>query len=391
MSIYPKSGAQIISPKNKAQKEGNDMARPKKDFPTPHLSKRQSTFRIRWYAFKNWFEISLGRIEKKDAERITSVLNGAFATNDDYPEEIRHESAIKRYIALTNNLDITTEDGSLIERYLEHLKVKCKSSWPKAVKAYLNNALKFIGTLQDATPAQINEYLDTIARRNTPATSNRAYAGLSGFFTYLRKVGHMPKNYNPMREIKQLREERPHNGIVIWEPAEVKQLLKAADERKDGIAVWIAILAGLRRGEIAQLRREDITDAYIIVGKSKTGVKRQVPLSSALAKRIQTEPSKGERIVPWPEKFYGWDIAARRLATEHLPKALPAVYDAHPEKFGWNPFRHTFASRHAQAGLSLDIIAAWLGDSPKVCKEHYARYVPRNLRDTRIDAADPEI
>lgn len=367
------------------------MARPKKGFPTSHLSKRNSTYRIRWFAFETHFEISLGSIEKKDAERITSALNGAFATNDGYPEEIRHEPAIKRYIALAHNLDISTEDESLIAKYHEHLNVKCKSSWPKAVKAYLKNALKFIGTIQNATPAQIHEYLDNIAKKNTPATSNRAHAGLSGFFTYLRKMGHMPKNYNPMEEIRQMREERPHNGIIIWEPNEIQELLKAADTRKDGIAVWIAILAGLRRGEIASLKWEDITPAYIIVGKSKTDEKRQVPLSAALEKRLHEEPRREGKVVPWPEKFYGWDTAARRMIEEYLPKALPDIYSEHPEKFGWNPFRHTFASRHAQAGLSLDIISAWLGDSPKVCKEHYARYVPRNLRDTRIDAADPKL
>ncbi len=79
------------------------------------------------------------------------------------------------------------------------------------------------------------------------------------------------------------------------------------------------------------------------------------------------------------------------MIEEYLPKLLPALHKKHPEKFGWNPFRHTFASRLAQSGLSLDIISAWLGDSPKGCKEHYARYVPKNKRDKRIDAVDIDL
>ena len=89
-----------------------------------------------------------------------------------------------------------------------------------------------------------------------------------------------------MDGIQQVREHRGEDGIIIWETNEVKRLLKAADKRKDGIAVWIAILAGLRRSEIARLKWEDVSEAYIIIRKSKTGVKRQVPLSDALAKRL---------------------------------------------------------------------------------------------------------
>lgn len=367
------------------------MARTPRTYPIPKAEKRGNSYRIRWYSHKTLFEISLGSPDKHHAQAMRTALEAAFSGHADFPEEIVNEPVIKRFRAMANPTQNDSPDAALIDQYLKHITATCTSQWPLRVRYFLNKALAHIGTLQHATPTQLLEFLDIIATTISPASRNRAQISLSGFYRWMRTAGLAPKHYNPLEGIRQAREERPHDGIVIWEKKEIPALLKAADERKDGIAVWIAILAGLRREEIARLKWTDIAEAYIIVGKSKTGKKRQVPLSNALAERLKKEKRNTGKVVPWPEKMHGWQTAARRLVETFLPKLLPNVYEKHPEKFGWNPFRHTFASRHAQQGLSLDIIASWMGHSPKVCREHYARYVPKNARDKRIDAADPKL
>ncbi len=180
------------------------------------------------------------------------------------------------------------------------MNAKCASKWPTTVNAHLKNALRHMGVLLSPTTGQIEEFLDAVANDTSAATRNRALISLSGFYRWARKAGHLPKGYNPMDGIQQIREHRGEDGIIIWELNEVKRLLKAADKRKDGIAVWIAILAGLRRSEIARLKWEDVSDAYIIIRKSKTGVKRQVPLSDALAKRLKKEVRKNGRAESCP-------------------------------------------------------------------------------------------
>ena len=259
---------------------------------------------------------------------------------------------------------------------------------PARVKYFSEKALAYIGTLKTASNAQINEFLDSLTETISPASRNRGQMALSGFYRWMRTRGYVTKHYNPMEGIKQEREERTAEGIIIWEEKEIPALLKVADSLRDGIAVWVAIHAGLRRGEIARLEWTDVTPAFLLVRKSKTGLPRQVPLSKILAERLAKEPRQGLRVVPWPEAFFGWETAAGRLIYEYLPIRLEVLHQKHPEKFGWNPFRHTFASRHAQAGTPIDVIAAWLGDSPAVCKKHYARYVPANMRDARIDIVD---
>jgi len=56
-----------------------------------------------------------------------------------------------------------------------------------------------------------------------------------------------------------------------------------------------------------------------------------------------------------------------------------------PECIGWTPFRHTFGSLLAQAGVSLDKISSWMGNTPEVCSKHYAQFVPRDYRDEDVD------
>lgn len=368
------------------------MARTPRKHPKPNLRKRGEQYELRWFWKGKLFEIRLGKIKKSDAEVIRDATAVALAGASDFPEELKAEPALKRYLVLQAGIASESSDTTLIHMYSNHLQAQNpESQWYSIVKYHLNRALAKIGTLQNATTRELQTYLDTYAVELSGATSNRAHTALSGFYSYLRKMGHHPKTFKPLEDIAKKRETPPPDGIVIWEPSEVKKLLKAADKRRDGIAVWIAILAGLRRSEIARIRWEDISETTITVQKSKTGKKRLVPLSALLAKKLEPLRKKSGKIVPWPDAYYGWISAAKKMVEKYLPKDLSAIHKKHPEKFGWNPFRHTFASRHAQNGLSLDIISAWLGDSPKVCKEHYARYVPAKFRDTRIDAADPKL
>ncbi len=364
------------------------MGRPKNAFPTPSLRRRNDSWQIRWRLDGEEFSISLGNVPKDYATATRAAITVALAKKDDWPVELVAEPAVKRYLAKITGNNAHADDSSLIEQYHKHMTINSKSSWPRTVKAHLNAAASFTGNLMTATPPMFLDFLNTITEANSIATRNRAFASLSGFYRWLRLKHILPKGYNPLDGIGMLKEERPQEGIVIWEKTETTKLLKAADSIRGGIAVWIAVHAGLRRSEIARLRWDDITPAYIIVRKSKTDTPRQIPLSKTLAKRLEKEIRTSPRVAGWPEAFHGWETAAGRIIYEKLPDALPKIKKEHPEKFGWNAFRHTFASRHAQAGIPIDVIAAWLGDSPKVCKEHYARYVPANRRDTRIDIAD---
>lgn len=82
---------------------------------------------------------------------------------------------------------------------------------------------------------------------------------------------------------------------------------------------------------------------------------------------------------------------SREMAVE-LVCLESIVNDAHDgktwipaERIGWNAFRHTFATLRAQAGVSLDKISSWMGNTYSVCKTHYAQFMPRDSHDDDID------
>jgi len=45
-------------------------------------------------------------------------------------------------------------------------------------------------------------------------------------------------------------------------------------------------------------------------------------------------------------------------------------------------FRHTFGSQLAQKGESLYKISALMGNSPEICRRHYAALLPEAMADT---------
>ena len=44
-------------------------------------------------------------------------------------------------------------------------------------------------------------------------------------------------------------------------------------------------------------------------------------------------------------------------------------------------FRHTFGSQLAQKGESLYHISEFMGNSPRICRKHYAGLVPEAMHD----------
>lgn len=366
------------------------MARPKNTFPVPFLRQRKSAWQLRWRYDDEDYGMSIGTTTKDEAKIVCAAIAVALAEKGEWPTEVLKMSAVRRYLAKKAGNEVHGDDKQLIHQYAQHLRLNSRSNWNMTVRSHLIAASNFTGNLLQAATPILSDFLNAIHETKSTATRNRALASLSGFYRWTRLRHILPKGHNPLEGIKILQEEHSTEGIVIWENDEIPHLMKAANTLKDGIAVWIAIYAGLRRGEIHRLPWEDVTPAYIIVRKSKTGIMRQVPLSQILADRLAKEPRHGPRVVPWSDSAHGWESSARRVIYEKLPTKLKTIHNAHPEKFGWNPFRHTFASRHAQAGTPIDVIAAWLGDSPKVCRKHYARYVPATMRDTRIDIVDAQ-
>ncbi len=176
--------AQVIYPSNRTK----IMARPQRKRPKPNLRLRDGCYELRWYAQGKHFEIRLGAIRKHNAEIIRDATAVTLAWSTDFPDEIRAEPTLKRYLALMAGIEKDTADDVLINNYVTHLRSQIPDSqWPTIVNYNLKRALKNMGTLQHATPKDLQNFLDALAVETSGGKSNRSRTGLSGFtHTYMQ-------------------------------------------------------------------------------------------------------------------------------------------------------------------------------------------------------------
>lgn len=101
---------------------------------------------------------------------------------------------------------------------------------------------------------------------------------------------------------------------------------------------------------------------------------RKVPFSSSLAgylDRYEVPVSDHGWFFPSP-RGTGWDINnfSEQLRVENRAAGL---------RWGCLDYRHTFGSQLAQKGVSLFQISTLMGNSPEICRRHYAALVPEAM------------
>jgi len=237
---------------------------------------------------------------------------------------------------------------------------------------------------EQINPPLINRYLDHRAAVVGPKTLNADREILYRLFRYAIEhhglVYPDPRLKNPVDGVRP-RKLLAHD-IRFLNPEQIKSQLEAVkDESELHAAVAILIYAGLRREEALWLTREDLDRkaglirirAKTIDGQfwqPKTGRNRSVPISTALAAVLDKyKPSAaGPWLLPSPEGVrWDPDNFSHKLADENAKAKLP-----------WTclDFRHTFGSMLAQRGISLYKISAMMGNSPEICRRHYAALIP---------------
>lgn len=249
--------------------------------------------------------------------------------------------------------------------------------------------------------ANVERYLAALVERGLapPTVMNHKYT-LSAWCDFL--VGRGLLAVNPCQNVKV----RPREiGLPRWlTTAEVREVLRIARERGCWPEVRLALSTGLRLGELIRLqwRHIDFERRCLTVHKSKTGRPRVVPLSKPALAALRTQLQRtGQFDFVFPGRRTwrgGWRYENKPRAANWWQRVLGPMRRAVP-KFtegtsptatgrGWHLFRHTFASTLAQSGLSLYIIAGWLGHSGLKMTERYAHL--QTAYDARIELASAD-
>lgn len=275
----------------------------------------------------------------------------------------------------------------------EELTIKNKKISDKGKKCPTNKPLVYIeaSCFEQITTADVANFIAMQVRRKAlaPKTANRFREVLTRLFNWAMSQNgiRIPGDKNPASKVERYREKAP--VITFLTLKQIDEQLKAlAAVPALQIMVAIYIYAGLRREELCWLTIDDIdfeaggngmirVRAKTINGEfwePKTKVNRVVPISSTLKTyldRYTAKPVAGNWFFSTP-KGCRWDPG-------NLSGELREANEASGLDWTCLDFRHTFGSQLAMKGESLYKISALMGNSPEICRKHYAALLPESL------------
>jgi integrase len=240
--------------------------------------------------------------------------------------------------------------------------------------------------LKAITPLMVDEYLDKRATERKPASVNKESQLLHHMFKKAMAWGKAVDN--PVMHVSPL----PVNNrrLRYLSQEEIRRLLAAADEILRPLVV-VALHTGLRRGEMFALTWPDVDMSLgvIRVPHTKSGERREIPMSHTLRETLQQLPRRlgSNRVFP------GQAGRARVSIRWRFQRALR---DAGIEGLVWHDLRHTFASFLVMAGVNLTSVKELLGHKTIAMTLRYAHLAPDfqreaiNRLDTYMDTRPSE-
>lgn len=192
-------------------------------------------------------------------------------------------------------------------------------------------------------------------------------AVLSHLFTIARKEWGMESLGNPARNVRlpampagrDRRLSREEEDAVL---AKCSPVLRAA--------VIIAVESGMRRGELAGLKRQAIVGAVAHLGRTKNGHARDVPLS----------PRALEALRELPARLDGYVFGPPRAAAEAFTHGfLEAARAAGVHGATFHTLRHEATSRLFERGLALVEVAAITGHRTLAMLKRYVHLRAEDL------------
>lgn len=194
-----------------------------------------------------------------------------------------------------------------------------------------------------------------------------------------------PRYPNPVDAIKRPVLKAP--VIKFLEKGDIKKQLEALIDRPQlQVMVAVCIYAGLRREEVVWLMCADIDlerkliyvrakTIHGIFWQPKTKKNRAVPISQDLLKILNTY-NPGEDGV-----WYFPSSNGNRWHPDTFSHHLANINDKANLDWTCLDFRHTFGSQLAKRGVSLYKISEMMGNSPEICRRHYAAIRTEHLHE----------
>lgn len=256
---------------------------------------------------------------------------------------------------------------------------------PHTVRAHqtaLNELKLFIGSscvLNSITPADCERFLATKTSEASAWTARKYYLALAAVFERAKRWGHIVDN--PWRSVKKPR--TPEVLPAYFTHEQIRTLLAVIDDRDFRELVIVAVLTGLRLGELLAMQWDwvDFTQRTITV-KNTEGF-------TTKSKRVRVVPVCEDAMTVFLSRRERSDVRHKVVFTRKGKPILP-YFVSHrfkkyilkaelPRELHWHSLRHAYASWLVQGGVSLFQVGKLLGHSSTQVTEMYAHLVPSDM------------
>ena len=303
-----------------------------------------------------------------DKLRIREIVKGARTRaeavkvlNSKVTDALRGKYNLKK-----ENLEITFSE--MADLYLEKYAKKNKEkSWKTSDWVYLRRLKPYFGSsrLSDITTEKVEDYKsERLSGGLKNSSVNRELSCLRKIFNKAIDWGYASNN--PVRRVEFLSENESLRERVLTEDEESRLFESISPHLR--LILMVALNTGMRKGEIFNLKWEDIDfeSRKIRISKSKSGRGRTIPMNSILFSLLSglksqngktefvfTNPETGKPYIDIKKAFNG---ACKRAGIKNLH---------------FHDLRHTFASRLIKRGVDLIIAKELLGHSSVVTTQRY--------------------
>jgi integrase len=284
--------------------------------------------------------------------------------------------------------------STFIQEYLHYARANLARRTLNIHKYALNRLVALIGDMpiMSVTPRHFDLYktyrsnMTSGSRSKTPqsvepVTVNIDLRALRAAFSTAVRWQLMPKN--PFAGLKHV--FVPQQSPVFCTKDDVQRLLATISETWLKEIIVFAILTGMRRGEIVNLRWKDINlqKRTILVETNPTfttkqGKKRIIPLNDTAFYLLQGRYGK-------ENSEYVFTLNGMKIFDQWITHAFKKAVRAaklEDDRIHFHSLRHTFASWLVQDGVSLYEVQLLLGHSSSRVTEVYSHLQPEMRHDT---------
>jgi integrase len=229
--------------------------------------------------------------------------------------------------------------------------------------------------LDDISTGDVNGFIAAMRKRGLKAKT------INTLLSHLRKclsdaadedlLDRLPK-------IKRLPIEKPLGDFLSED--EMKTLVERAPGAPKGVMVVLAVLTGMRRGELRGLRWEDVDLRNRVIKVARNVVlERHVKLPKSGKARVIPLAEHAATLLEQQNHFEtGWVFPGKNghpLRPDECRTIVATACDvAGVRRVGWHALRHTFATQLALRGVPGRVIQEYMGHSTIAMTEHYLHY-----------------